>query len=155
GSVFSSPNPSWGTVMTPLPGSLGDLVGRANGGPVCCLMPLFMRRELIASMIGRYRREFPAAVFINARSRYRTRDEWRWQWPRERDRYGAGIIVTCAEDVPANEDPFAGIAGEHAISIWAAIAIEHFIASQRPVAWHALVFPAVYWMSRFEIELFN
>jgi hypothetical protein len=106
-------------------------------------------------IVGSLRREFPAAVFVHALTIYRNHNDWSRRWYSEHERYGAGILVTRAEDLPEGTDPFAGLAGEHVIGSRVGIEIKTLVRQGRPVAWHAVVFPANYWLSRFAIQPFN
>jgi hypothetical protein len=135
-------------------GSLGDLVTRAERRPIYCTASPGIRRALVGFVIETFRRDFPDAVFINALAHYRHADDRRRRWPQERDRYGAAVVVTRAESHPEDVDPFAGLAGEHVINVWTTLEIEYLAGLGRPVAWHAVVFPAAYWLSRFAIEPF-
>jgi hypothetical protein len=81
--------------------------------------------------------------------------DWSRRWYSEHERYGAGILVTRAEDLPEGTDPFAGLAGEHVIGSRVGIEIKTFVRQGCPVAWQAVVFPANYWLSRFAIQPFN
>ena len=98
--------------QAPLPGSLGDLVTRAQGRPIYCTVSFAVRRALMNVVLGSLRRDFPTAAFVDALSIYRNQDDWSRRWYSEHDRYGAGIVVTRAEDLPNGTDPFAGLAGE-------------------------------------------
>jgi hypothetical protein len=106
-------------------------------------------------IVGSLRRDFPVAAFVDALTIYRNHDDWSRRWYSEHDRYGAGIVVTRAEDVPEGTDPFAGLAGEHVVGSRLAIEIRTLVCPGRPVAWHAVVFPANYWVSRFAIVPFS
>jgi hypothetical protein len=139
----------------PLRGSLGDLVTRAQGRPIYCTPSFAVRRALMNVIVGSLRREFPAAVFVHALTIYRNHNDWSRRWYSEHERYGAGILVTRAEDLPEGTDPFAGLAGEHVIGSRVGIEIKTFVRQGRPVAWHAVVFPANYWLSRFAVQPFN
>jgi hypothetical protein len=141
--------------QVPLPGSLGDLVTRADGRPIYCTPSFAVRRALMNVIVGSLRREFPAAVFVHALTIYRNHNDWSRRWYSEHERYGAGILVTRAEDLPEGTDPFAGLAGEHVIGSRVGIEIKTLVRQGRPVAWHAVVFPANYWLSRFAIQPFN
>jgi hypothetical protein len=77
------------------------------------------------------------------------------RWACELDRHGAGIVVTRAENFPEAADPFAGLAGEHVIGIWAAMEIERLLRRGRPVAWQAMALPTAYWQPRFIVEPFD
>src|SRR4051812_27959571 len=101
-------------MTTVLPGSLGDLIIRAEGRPIYCTAPSGVRRKLIALAINTFRRESPGAEFIDALILDRRR---RW---RERDSYGAAIVITRAANPEVTADPFDGIAGEHALNGWVA-----------------------------------
>jgi hypothetical protein len=140
--------------MIALPGSLGDLVARAERRPIYCAASPAAHRALLGLVIESFRRDAPDGEFVNSRTLYRHADDRRRRWPRERERYSAAIIVTRAEDLPEGADRFAGLAGEHVISIWNALEIEDLAHLGRPIAWHAVVFPAAYWLSRFAIEPF-
>jgi hypothetical protein len=63
--------------------------------------------------------------------------------------------MTRGEDRPERVDPFGGLAGEHVIGIRADLEIKHLFRLGRPVGWHAVVFPASYWLARFRIEPFT
>jgi hypothetical protein len=106
-------------------------------------------------VLGSLRRDFPAAVFVDALTIYRNHSDWSHRWSSEHEHYGAGIIVTRAESLPEGTDPFAGLAGEHVIGSRVALEIETLVWQGSPVAWHAVVFPATYWLSRFAIQPFN
>jgi hypothetical protein len=106
-------------------------------------------------IIGSLRRDFPAAVFVDGLTIYDNQNDWSRRWSSEHKHYGAGIIVTRAESLPEGTDPFAGLAGEHAIGSRVALEIETLVRHGQPVAWHAVVFPATYWLSRFAIQPFN
>ena len=139
----------------PLRGSLGDLVTRAQGRPIYCTPSFAVRRALMNVIVGSLRREFPAAVFVHALTIYRNHNDWSRRWYSEHERYGAGILVTRAEDLPEGTDPLAGLAGEHVIGSRVGIEIKTLVRHGRPVAWHPIVFPANYWLSRFAIQPFN
>jgi hypothetical protein len=141
--------------MAPLPGSLGDLVTRAEGRPIYCAASGDVRRALMDAAINGFRCEHPEAEFVNALTHYRHADDRRLRWPRERARYGAAIVVTRAENTVAGADPFAGLSGEHVINVWVALAISDLRRLKRPIAWHAVVFPAAYWQPRFAVEPFE
>jgi hypothetical protein len=106
-------------------------------------------------VLGSLRRDFPAAVFVDALTIYRNHNDWSRRWSSEHERYGAGIVVTRAESLPQGTDPFAGLAGEHVVGSRVTIEIETLVWQGCPVAWHAVVFPANYWISRFAIEPFS
>jgi hypothetical protein len=133
-----------------LPGSLGDLVIRADGRPIYCTAPSGVRRKLMALSVDTFRREFPGAEFIDALILDRRRRSGR-----ELDSYGAAIVITRATTPDASADPFDGIAGEHTLDEWAASEIKHFAETGRLVAWQAIEVPAIYWFSRFAIEPFE
>jgi hypothetical protein len=97
--------------QAPLPGSLGDLVTQAQGRPIYCTPSLAVRRALMNVIVGSFHRDFPAAVFLDALTIYRNHDDWSRRWYSEHERYGAGIVVTRAEDLPESTDPFTGLAG--------------------------------------------
>jgi hypothetical protein len=141
--------------QAPLRGSLGDLVTRAQGRPIYCTPSFAVRRALMNVILGSLRREFPAAVFAHALTIYRDHNDWSRRWYSEHERYGAGIVVTRAEDLPESTDPFAGLAGEHVIGSRVGIEVKTLVRQRRPVAWHAVVFPANYWLSRFAVQPFN
>ena len=136
-------------------GSVGDLISRAQGWPIYCTASFAVRRALMNVIIGSLRRDFPAAVFVDGLTIYDNQNDWSRRWSSEHKHYGAGIIVTRAESLPEGTDPFAGLAGEHAIGSRVALEIETLVRHGQPVAWHAVVFPATYWLSRFAIEPFN
>jgi hypothetical protein len=138
--------------VTVLPGSLGDLVTRAEGRPIFCIAPLAVQPALIAAVVGSFRRDFPHTEFVTARGLYRDANDWRRRGPAERERYGAGIVVTRGEGRRIDADPFAGLAGEHVVGIGVGLEIEHFVRLGRPIGWNAVVFPASYWLARFGIE---
>jgi hypothetical protein len=140
--------------VSPLPGSPGDLVARAEGRAIYCTAPPAIHPALIAAVVGSFRREFPSAEFVASRDLYRNADDRRNRWPRERERYGAGIVVTRGEGHPEHADPFAGLAGEHVVGIRLMLEIEDLDRLGRPVGWHAVVFPASYWLARFAVEPF-
>ena len=141
--------------QAPLPGSLGDLVTRAQGRPIYCTPSFAVRRALMNVILGSLRREFPAAVFVHALTIYHDHNDWSRRWSSEQESYGAGIVVTRAENNPADTDAFAGLAGEHVIGCRVAIEIQTLVRQGRPIAWHAVVFPANYWVSRFAVQPFN
>ena len=141
--------------QSPLRGSLGDLVTRAQGRPIYCTPSFAVRRALMNVIVGSLRREFPSAVFVHALTTYRNHNDWSRRWSFEHERYGAGIVVTKAENLPAGRDAFAGLAGEHVIGSRVGIEIKTLVRQGRPVAWHAVVFPANYWVSRFAVQPFN
>jgi hypothetical protein len=138
--------------QSPLPGSLGDLVTRAQGRPIYCTPSFAVRRALMNVIVGSLHREFPAAVFVHALTIYRDHDDWSRRWYSEHERYGAAIVVTRAEALPEGADPFVGLAGQHVIGSRVDIEIKTLVRKKRPVAWHAVVFPANYWLSRFAIQ---
>jgi hypothetical protein len=149
-------DPALARKPAPLAGPLADLVARAQGRPIYCTAGSFaVRRAVIDVVIASLRRDCPGAVFLDALSLYRSLADWDRRWPSEHERYGAGIVVTRAESPPEGTDPFAGLAGEHAVSLRVGLEIETLVRQGRPVAWHAVVFPASYWLSRFAIEPFN
>ena len=131
----------------PLPGSLVILSPGPQGRPIYCTPSLAVRRALMNVVVGSLRRDFPAAAFVDALALYRNYSDWDSRWPAEHERYGAGIVVTRAENLPEGTDPFAGLAGEHVIGLRVAIEVETLVRDGRPVAWHAVVFPASYWLS--------
>jgi hypothetical protein len=106
-------------------------------------------------VLGSVRREFPSAVFVDGLTIYRNYNDWDRRWSSEHERYGAGIIVTRAEAVPEGTDPFCGLAGKHIIGTRVAEEIRTLVRQGRPVAWHAVVFPATYWLSRFAMQPSN
>jgi hypothetical protein len=133
-----------------LRGSLGHLVARAEGRPIYCTAPM-PHRLLIANIVNSFRREFPNATFVNARILdCRANDRLR-HWSAEREQYGAGIVVTRGEGRPEGTDPFAGLAGEHVVSINVGIEIKDLVRLGRPVGWHPVVFPASYWLAQFAV----
>jgi hypothetical protein len=140
--------------VTALPSSLGDLVARAEGWPIYCTGSGVCHPKLLAAVIDSLRREFPLAEFVNARGLYRHSDDRRQRWKAELERYGAGIVVTRGEGHPKHADPFAGLAGEHVVGIGVGLEIEYLVRLGRPVGWHAVVFPASYWLARFVVEPF-
>jgi hypothetical protein len=103
-------------------------------------------------IVGSLRRDFPAAVFVDALTIYRNYNDWSGRWSSEHERYGAAIVVTRAEDLPDGTDAFAGLAGQHDIGSRVDNEIQTLVRKGRPVAWHAVVFPATYWLSRFAIQ---
>ena len=60
--------------------------------------------------------------------------------------------MTRGEGHPKCTDPFAGLAGEHVVGIYLGLEIEYLVRLGRPVGWHAVVFPASYWLARFAVE---
>jgi hypothetical protein len=138
-----------------LVGGLGDLIARADGQPIYCTGASSIRRALFGIVIDTFQREFRDATFINALAHYRHSDDRRTRWIAEVKGCGAGIIVTRAEALPGGTDVFAGLAGEHVINEWVALEIDYLAHLRRPIAWHAIVFPAAYWMSRFAVEPFE
>jgi hypothetical protein len=141
--------------MTTFPGSLGDLVARAEGWPIYCTAPMFVHRLLIVNIVSSFRREFPSATFVNSRTLDRRANDRLRHWPAECNRYGAGIVVTRGEGYPEPADPFAGLAGEHVVSIGVGLEITDLAGLGRPVGWHPVVFPATYWLARFAVEPFT
>jgi hypothetical protein len=136
------------------PGSLADLVGRGDGRPIWCMPTNAVSRALMTTVIDSFRRAFPRAEFINARGLYRDWVFWRARWRAEQ--FGAGIVVTRTESHSSNAaDPFDGINGEHVVGIRAKLEIQTLAGLGRPVGWHATVFPANYWHSRFAILPFD
>jgi hypothetical protein len=79
-------------------------------------------------------------------------DDWRRRWQFECKHYGAGIVVTLGEGRPKGADPFAGLAGQHVIGISVGLEIKSLVRLGRPIGWHAIVFPAAYWLARFAVE---
>jgi hypothetical protein len=140
--------------LAPLPGSLADLVARAQGRPIYCTPSFAVRRALLNVVVGSLRRECSAAEFVDALTLYRNYNDWERRWTSESERYGAAIIVTRAEYLPQGADPFAGVAGQHVINLRLDREIEDFVRRGLPVAWQAVVFPASYWISRFLLEPF-
>jgi hypothetical protein len=136
----------------PTAGSLGDLVARARGRPIYCAAPFAVRRALIGVILASFRHDCPGATFVDAPSLYRSSADWDRRWPSEHQGYGAGIVVTRADSLPEGADPFAGLAGVHTVSRRVRVEIETLMRQGRPVAWHAVVFPASYWLCRFTIE---
>jgi hypothetical protein len=65
----------------------------------------------------------------------------------------AGIVVTRGEGCPKYADPFAGLTGEHVVGINLGLEIDYLVRLGRPVGWHAVVFPASYWLARFTVEI--
>jgi hypothetical protein len=145
---------AWHKPAPPL-GSLVDLISRAQGRPIYCTASFAVRRALMNVVLGSLRRDFPSAVYTDALTIYRNHNDWRCRWSSDHKLYGAGIVVTRAEALPDGADAFAGLAGEHVISSRVAVEIETLVGHGRPVAWHAVVFPATYWLSRFAIQPFN
>jgi hypothetical protein len=141
--------------VTGLPGSLGDLVTRAEGRLIYCTAPLGVHPALIRAVIDSFSREFPLAEFVNARGLYRHSDDRRQRWKAELERHGAGIVVTRGEGCPKYANPFAGFAGEHVVGIHLGLEIDYLVRLGRPVGWHAVVFPASYWLARFTVEPFR
>src|SRR3974390_2113817 len=91
------------------------LLTRAHGRPIYCTLSLAVRRALMNVIVGSLRRDFPAAVFVDALTIYRNYNDWSRRWHSEHESYGAGIVVTRAEKLPEGTDPFDGVAGEHVI----------------------------------------
>jgi hypothetical protein len=145
---------AWHKHAPPL-GSLADLISRAQGQPIYCTASFAVRRALMSVVLGSLRRDFPAMAFVDALTIYRDRNDWSDRWSSEQGRYGAGIVITRAEALPNGTDAFAGLAGEHVIGSRVAVEIETLVRGGRPVAWHAVVFPATYWSSRFAIRPFD
>ena len=144
--------------VTALPCSLADLVTRAEGRPIYVTTGFAVRPALLAAFVGSFSREYPLAEFITARGLYRNADDrrrWPPELPTERDRFGAGIVVTRGEGHPEHADPFAGLAGEHVVGIYAGLEIENLVRLGRPVGWLAVVFPATYWFGRFAVKPFT
>ena len=104
------PDPEPARNSAPLAGSLDDLVARAQGRPIYCTPSLAVRRALMDVVVASLRRDFPAAAFVDALALYRNYSDWDRRWPSQHERYGAGIIVTRAENLPEGTDPFAGLA---------------------------------------------
>jgi len=140
----------------PPAGSLGDLVARADGLPIYCSpASTAVRPALTNAVIDSFRRDYPNAVFVHALSIYHSIPDWKRRWPSEREHYGAVIVVTRAENLPEGTDHFAGLSGEHAVNLRVGLEIETFVRHGRPVAWHAVVLPASYWISRFVVRPAN
>jgi hypothetical protein len=144
---------AWHKPAPPL-GSLVDLISRAQGRPIYCTASFAVRRALMNVVLGSLSRDFPSAAYIDALTIYRNYNDWSRRWSSEHERYGAGIVVTRGEALPDTTDPFGGLAGEHVIGSRVAVEIETLVRHGRPVAWHAVVFPATYWLSRFAIQPF-
>ena len=94
------------------------------------------------------RRDFPAAVFVDALTIYRDHNDWSRRWSSEHERYGAAILVTRAEALPDGTDAFAGLAGQHVIGSRVDIEIETLVRRRVPprmacgrVPRHLLVIP--------------
>lgn len=138
--------------MTALPGGLADLVAPAEGRPIYCMKPRAVHPALMAAVVDSFRRECPSAEFVTARDLYRNADYFRWR--AEIEQYGAGIVVTRGEGHPEHTDPFAGLAGEHVVGIYVGLEIKYLADLGRPVGWHAVVYPASYWLARFAVEPF-
>jgi hypothetical protein len=138
--------------MTPLAGSLGDLVARAEGRPIYCIKTSRVHYRLMDAVIDSFRRECPSAEFVSAGRLYRNSDDRRSRWRAAVERHGAGIVVTRGEGLPEHADPFAGLAGEHVVGIDPELEIERLFLLGRPVGWHAVVFPTAYWLARFAVE---
>jgi hypothetical protein len=141
--------------VSALPGSLADLVDRAGCRPIYCIAPLAIHPAMIDAVVNSFRRGFPRAEFVIDRGLYRDAFNWDQHWRRECQRYGAGIVVTRGEDRPEHVDPFVGLAGEHVIGILANLEIQYLVRLGRPIGWHAVVFPAAYWIARFTVEPFT
>jgi hypothetical protein len=107
------------------------------------------------AVVGSFRQGFPHAEFVDALTLYRNYNDWNSRWLSERNRCGAAIIVTRAEDLPQDTDPFSGVAGEHVVNFRLGRDIEDFVHRGLPVAWQAVVFPASYWIARFVLEPFG
>jgi hypothetical protein len=138
----------------PLPGSLADLVVRAQGRPIYCTPTHAVRRALMNAVVGSLRSGFPDSEFVDALTLYHDHNDWNLRTS-ERERCGAAIIITRADDLPPGTDPFAGVAGRHMINLRPGREIEDFVRRGLPVAWQAVVFPASYWLSRFVLEPFS
>jgi len=136
-------------------GGLGDLVTRVGDKAIYCTSAPRVGRRLAGPIVNLFRRQYPSAEFVNARSLYSKQGDWQCRWPRERERYGAGILFTCCEDRVAGSDRFADLAGEHAIGIFAAEEVDYLLHAGCPVAWYAVEFPDTYWIARFAIETFE
>ena len=136
----------------PLPGSLADLVARAQGRPIYCTPSFAVRRALMNVVVSSLRLGSPDAEFVDALALYRNYNDWHRRWTSELERCGAAIIVTRAEDLPQGTDPFAGVAGQHMINLRLGREIEDLVRRGVPAAWQAVVFPASYWVSRFVLE---
>ena len=141
--------------MTALPGGLGDLVARAAGRPIYCTSASRVRRQLAGPIVSSFRRQYPDAIFVNARALYSKQGDWHRRWPRECEGYGAAILITYGEDSSGKIDPFAELVEQHAIGGFAAIEVDYFVRAGRPVAWYAVEFPDTYWIARFAIEPFE
>jgi hypothetical protein len=145
--------------MTPLPGSLGDLVTRAEGRPIYCWKPRAVHPALMAAVVDSFRREYPGAEFVAASDLPRNVDDRPRRRPREllagsAKRYGAGIVVTRGESHSVRHDPFVGLAGEHVLGVYVGLEIDLLVRLGRPVGWHAVVFPASYWLAQFAVAPF-
>jgi hypothetical protein len=140
---------------TPVPGSVADLVARAQGRRIYCTPSFAVRRALMNVVVGSLRLAYPHAEFVDALTLYRNHNDWDRRRASESERCGAAIIVTRAEDLPQGTDPFAGVAGQHMINLRLGREIEDFVRRGLPVAWQAVVFPASYWLPRFVLEPFN
>jgi hypothetical protein len=141
--------------MSWLHGSLGDLVARAAEQQIYISSSSRVRRQLAAPIVSSFRRQFPDAVFVNARSLYGKQGDWHRRWPRECEGYGAAILITYGEDRVAGTDPLDDLDEEHAIGAFAAVEVGYFRRAGRPVAWYAVEFPDTYWIARFVIEPFE
>jgi hypothetical protein len=106
---------------------------------------------LMTAVVDSFRRECSGAEFVTARRVYRNSDDRRRRWRAELERYGAGIVVTRGEGRPEGADPFAGLAGEHVVGIYLGLEVEYLVRLGRPVGWHAVVFPASYWLARLSV----
>jgi hypothetical protein len=141
--------------MSALPGGLGDLVARAAGQPIYCTSSSLVRRQLAGPIVSSFQKWYPRAEFINAREIYRGQHEWLPRWSADCSSYGAAILLTFGEDCPGEIDPFAELAEEHAIGMFAGEEAGYFVAAGRPVAWYAVEFPNTYWFARFAIQPFE
>jgi N6-adenosine-specific RNA methylase IME4 len=140
-----------GWPVTTLPGSLGDLVARAEGRPIYCTAPMLVHRSLITSIVSSFRQEFPSAIFVNARTGDRRENDRLRHWRTECEQYGAGIVVTRGEGRPETADLVTNLAGEHVVSISVGLEINELVRLGRPVGWHPVAFPATYWLARFSV----
>lgn len=141
--------------MSALPGGLGDLVARAAGRPIYCTSSPRVRRQLAGPIVSSFQKRYPDADFVNAREIYRGQGEWLSRWSADCSHYGAAILITYGEDCPREIDPFAELAEEHAIGMFAGEEAGYFVDAGHPVAWYAVEFPNTYWFARFAIKPFE
>jgi hypothetical protein len=117
--------------------------------------PWSLHRSLSAVIVSSFCQEFPSATFVNSRTLDRRASDRLRHWAAERERYGAGIVITRGEGYSELADVFAGLAGEHVVSIGVGLVIDDLVRLGRSVGWHPVEFPANYWFARFAVEPFE